>query len=153
MDNPYFNYLPIAPTKGEVMTIKIPSIEYFDKVISKGVYIIPLGNYLYTVGATYNRIDFTDKLTKEGQAFLNKGIKDILNVNYEVVSSVAGVRPTVNDRKPLIGIHPQNPRIGIFNGLGARGVLMGPYLSKQFSSILNNKSNQNLDFGSIDRFL
>ena len=152
-DNPYFNYLPIAPTKGEVMTIKIPSLEYFDKVISKGVYIIPLGNYLYTVGATYNRTDFTDKLTKEGQDFLNKRIKDILNVDYEVINSVAGVRPTVKDRKPLIGLHPKNPKIGIFNGLGARGVLMGPYLSKQFSSILNSNSNQNLDFETIDRFL
>ena len=68
------------------MTIKIPSLEYFDKVISKGVYIIPLGNYLYTVGATYNRTDFTDKLTKEGQDFLNKRIKDILNVDYEVIN-------------------------------------------------------------------
>lgn len=153
MDNPYFNYLPIAPTKGEVMTIKIPSLEYFDKVISKGVYIIPLGNYLYTVGATYNRTDFTDKLTKEGQAFLNKRIKDILNVDYEVINSMAGVRPTVKDRKPLIGMHPKNPNIGIFNGLGARGVLIGPFLSKQFSSMLDGKSNQNLDFETIDRFL
>ena len=153
MDNPYFNYLPIAPTKGEVMTIKIPSLEYFDKVISKGVYIIPLGNYLYTVGATYNRTDFTDKLTKEGQAFLNKRIKDILNVDYEVINSIAGVRPTVKDRKPLIGMHPKNPNIGIFNGLGARGVLIGPFLSKQFSSMLDGKSNQNLDFETIDRFL
>jgi glycine oxidase len=66
---------------------------------------------------------------------------------------VAGVRPTVKDRKPLIGLHPKNPKIGIFNGLGARGVLMGPYLSKQFSSILNSNSNQNLDFETIDRFL
>ena len=153
MDNPYFNYLPITPTKGEVMTIKIPSLEYFDKVISKGVYIIPLGNYLYTVGATYNRTDFTDKLTKEGQAFLNKRIKDILNVDYEVINSMAGVRPTVKDMKPLIGMHPKNPNIAIFNGLGARGVLIGPFLSKQFSSMLDGKSNQNLDFETIDRFL
>ena len=153
MDNPYFNYLPITPTKGEVMTIKIPSLEYFDKVISKGVYIIPLGNYLYTVGATYNRTDFTDKLTNEGQAFLNKRIKDILNVDYEVINSIAGVRPTVKDRKPLIGMHPKNPNIGIFNGLGARGVLIGPFLSKQFSLMLDDKSNQNLDFETIDRFL
>lgn len=151
-ENPYFNYLPITPTKGEVMTIRIPSLEYFDKIVSKGVYIIPLGNYLYKVGATYNRTDFTDKLTKEGQVFLNKKITDILNVDYEVVSSVAGVRPTVRDRKPLIGMHPKNPRLGIFNGLGARGVLIGPYLSKQFSKVLSGVPNQELDFKTIARF-
>tara|TARA_B100000475_G_scaffold42191_1_gene27607 strand:+ start:243 stop:1268 length:1026 start_codon:yes stop_codon:yes gene_type:complete len=131
-ENPFFNYLPLAPTKGEVMTIKIPSKKYFDKIISKDVYILPLGNYLYTVGATYNREDISDSLTDEGQSFLKERIDDILNLEYEIINSVAGVRPTVRDRKPLIGYHPENNRIGVFNGLGARGVLVGPYLSNQF---------------------
>ena len=34
-DNPFFNFLPLQPTKGEVMTIRIPSLAYFDKIISK----------------------------------------------------------------------------------------------------------------------
>jgi len=131
-ENPFFNYLPLAPTKGEVMTIKIPSKKYFDKIISKDVYILPLGNYLYTVGATYNREDISDSLTDEGQSFLKERIDDILNLEYEIINSVAGVRPTVRDRKPLIGYHPENNRIGVFNGLGSRGVLAGPYLSNQF---------------------
>ena len=131
-ENPFFNYLPLAPTKGEVMTIKIPSKKYFDKIISKGVYILPLGNYLYTVGATYNREDVSDSLTVEGQSFLKERIDNILNLEYEILNSVAGVRPTVRDRRPLIGYHPENNRIGVFNGLGARGVLVGPYLSNQF---------------------
>jgi len=131
-ENPFFNYLPLAPTKGEVMTIKIPSKKYFDKIISKGVYILPLGNYLYTVGATYNREDISDSLTVEGQSFLKERIDNILNLEYEILNSVAGVRPTVRDRRPLIGYHPENNRIGVFNGLGARGVLVGPYLSNQF---------------------
>ena len=131
-ENPFFNYLPLAPTKGEVMTIKIPSKKYFDKIISKDVYILPLGNYLYTVGATYNREDISDSLTDEGQSFLKERIDDILNLEYEIINSVAGVRPTVRDRKPLIGYHPENNTIGVFNGLGARGVLVGPYLSNQF---------------------
>jgi len=151
-ENPYFSYLPLAPTKGEVMTIKIPSLEYFDKIISKGVYILPLGDYLYTVGATYNRTDFTDSLTKEGQIFLKEKINDILDVEYEVVDSVAGVRPTVRDRKPLIGMHPEHLNIGLFNGLGARGVLMGPYLSKQFSIMLTESTDQELDLETIARF-
>ena len=112
--------------------IKIPSKKYFDKIISKGVYILPLGNYLYTVGATYNREDVSDSLTVEGQSFLKERIDNILNLEYEILNSVAGVRPTVRDRRPLIGYHPENNRIGVFNGLGARGVLVGPYLSNQF---------------------
>ena len=146
-DNPYFKDLPLSPTKGEVMTIRIPSLERFDKVISKGVYILPLGNHLYVVGATYNHTDFTDELTSEGQRFLKDKIRDILSVDFEVVSSVAGVRPTVRDRKPLIGLHPQHPKIGVFNGLGTRGALQGPYLSANFSAFLTKgkKDTQNTD--------
>lgn len=146
-DNPYFKTLPLSPTKGEVMTIRIPSLETFDKIISKGVYIIPLGNYLYKVGATYNHTDITDELTSEGQVFLRDKISDILSVDFEVISSVAGVRPTVKDRKTLIGLHPNYDKIGVFNGLGTRGALQGPSLSAEFSAVLlgDQKNYQNID--------
>ena len=146
-DNPYFKTLPLSPTKGEVMTIRIPSLETFDKIISKGVYILPLGNHLYTVGATYNHTDITDELTSEGQAFLRDKISDILSVDFEVISSVAGVRPTVKDRKTLIGLHPNYHKIGVFNGLGTRGALQGPSLSAEFSAVLlgDQKNYQNID--------
>ena len=153
-DNPYFKNLPLRPTKGEVMTIRIPSLEYFDKIISKGVYILPLGNYLYVVGATYNHTDLTDELTNEGQSFLRGKISDILSVKYEVISSVAGVRPTVKDRKTLIGLHPKYDKIGVFNGLGTRGALQGPSLSAEFSAVLvaNQKSCQIIDNQRLTRF-
>ena len=77
------------------MTIRIPSLAYFDKIISKGVYILPLGNHLYFVGSTYNHTDLTDQLTEQGQSFLREKISDILSVDYEVIDSLAGVRPTV----------------------------------------------------------
>ena len=155
IDNPYFKSLPLSPTKGEVMTIRIPSLERFDKIISKGVYILPLGNHLYVVGATYNHTDFTDDLTSEGQRFLKDKISDILSVDFEIVSSVAGVRPTVRDRKPLIGLHPHHPKIGVFNGLGTRGALQGPYLSAKFSAFLtkDKKDTQNTDNQRIKRLL
>lgn len=146
-DNPYFKSLPLSPTKGEVMTIRIPSLEIFNKIISKGVYIIPLGNHLFLVGATYNHTDLTDEITNEGQSFLMDKISDILSVEYEVVSSAAGVRPTVKDRKTLVGLHPKYDKIGVFNGLGTRGALQGPSISAEFSAILvgNQKNTQIID--------
>ena len=53
-------------------------------------------------------------------------------MDYEIIDRKAGIRPTVRDYKPLIGWHKDNNRIGVFNGLGARGVLVGPYLSNAF---------------------
>jgi len=151
-ENPFFDYLPIAPTKGELMQIKIPSIEDFDKIISKGIYIIPNGNYEYTVGATYNRTDLTENLTEDGQQFLRDKLDEVLNVEYEIISSVAGVRPTVKDREPLIGMHKEFNDIGVFNGLGARGVLNAPHFSKEFSKGLISDYTHKFDFKTIDRF-
>lgn len=151
-ENPFFDYLPIAPTKGELMQIKIPSLENFDKIISKGIYVIPNGDYMYTIGATYNRDDLTENLTKDGQQFLIDKLDEVLNVDYEIISSVAGVRPTVNDREPLIGMHKEFNNIGIFNGLGARGVLNAPHFSKEFSKGLISDSIYKFDFKTIDRF-
>ena len=154
MDNPYFKDLPLRPTKGEVMTIRIPSLERFDKIVSKGVYVLPLGNHLYVVGSTYNHADLTDKLTDEGQSFLEDKIREILAVDFEVISSVAGVRPTVRDRKSLLGLHPKHSKIGVFNGLGTRGALQGPYLSAAFSAFLvtPEKKPQNIDLQRIKTF-
>lgn len=151
-ENPFFDYLPIAPTKGELMQIKIPSVENFDKIISKGIYIIPNGNYEYTVGATYDREDLTENLTEDGQQFLRDKLDEVLNVEYEIISSVAGVRPTVKDREPLIGMHKEFNNIGVFNGLGARGVLNAPHFSKEFSKGLISDSTRKFDFKTIDRF-
>ena len=153
-DNPYFKPLPLSPTKGEIMTIRIPSLENFDKIISKGVYVLPLGNHLYTVGATYNHTDLNDSLTTEGQSFLRDKVSDILSVEFQVISGVAGIRPTVKDRKTLIGLHPKYDKIGVFNGLGTRGALQGPSLSTEFSAILvgSQKKSQNTDSQSITRF-
>lgn len=155
MYNPLFQNLPLTPTKGEVLTIRIPEVKSFDSVISKGVYILPLGNHLYTVGATYNHTDFTDKLTGEGQQHLREKVKEILNVDFEVLSSVAGVRPTVKDRRFLIGLHPKYDAIGVFNGLGTRGVLQAPLLSHDFSNFLtkSTKGIQNTENQRLKAFL
>ena len=153
-ENPFFKYLPITPTKGEVIKIRVPSKKNFGRIISKGIYILPLGDYIYLVGATYNRIDFTDALTEQGQAFLKTKINEVLNVDYEIVSSVAGVRPTTKDRRPLLGLHPKYPSIAVFNGLGTRGVLQGPSLSNELCDFLIRSKSENSisKFNNISRF-
>ena len=149
--NPYFKYVPFTPTKGELLTIHIPSIEKIDKIVSKGVFIIPLGNNLFRVGATYNHKEFDDVVTYEGIAYLTEKIEQVIECEYEVFSLDAGVRPTVRDRKPLIGIHPMYEKLAIFNGLGSRGVLQGPYLSAHFCTFLttSQKMSQSIDIQRI----
>ena len=127
-ENPYFNYLPLDGTKGELFIIKALNLN-LDVIINTSVFILPLGNDLFKVGATYNWQDKTSSPTEVGKLELLARIQEILDCEFEIMDHFAGVRPTVRDRKPLIGTHPKFPRLHILNGLGTRGVMLGPSMA------------------------
>lgn len=129
-NNPYFNDLPLDGTKGELIVIKAPDLN-LDVVLKSSVFILPMGNDLFKVGATYNWDDKTDIPTEEGKQELVANLKEIITCDFEVVDHLAGVRPTVNDRRPLVGTHPEYNNLHILNGLGTRGVMLGPWLAKE----------------------
>ena len=127
--NPYFNQLPLDGTKGELFIIKAPDLD-LEVIVNTSVFILPLGNNLFKVGATYNWEDKTDLPTEEGKTELVARIKEIIDCDFEIVTHFAGVRPTVRDRRPLVGTHPIHNRLHILNGLGTRGVMLGPAMAK-----------------------
>tara|TARA_R110000868_G_scaffold112_5_gene1148 strand:- start:18240 stop:19286 length:1047 start_codon:yes stop_codon:yes gene_type:complete len=127
--NPYFNHLPLDGTKGELFIIKAPQLE-LDVIINTSVFILPLGGGLFKVGATYNWKDKTDLPTEEGKQELIDRIKEIITCDFEIVEHFAGVRPTVKDRRPLVGTHADYKSMHILNGLGTRGVMLGPAMAK-----------------------
>lgn len=127
--NPYFKELPLDGTKGELLVIKAPLLD-LDVILNTSVFILPLGNNLFKVGATYNWTDKTDTPTEEGKAELIEKLKEIINCDFEIVRHFAGVRPTVKDRKPLVGTYSDHNSIHIINGLGTRGVMLGPSMAK-----------------------
>jgi len=137
--NPYFNYLPLHGTKGELLTIKAPELKE-DKVVKSSVFIIPMGNDLYRIGATYNRDDKTNAVSKEAKEELLKKLDTFLKCSYEVVDHKAGIRPTVADRKPLVGEHPKHKNIFVLNGFGSRGVMTGPYAAQQLYNFMEHKT-------------
>jgi glycine oxidase len=127
--NPFFNHLPLDGTKGELLIIKAPGLQ-LDVIVNTSVFILPLGDDLFKVGATYNWKDKTNVPTDEGKLELVTRVKEILNCEFEIVKHFAGVRPTVRDRKPLIGTHIIYNRFHILNGLGTRGVMLAPAMAK-----------------------
>ncbi|PWI29354.1 FAD-dependent oxidoreductase [Flavobacteriaceae bacterium LYZ1037] len=136
--NPFFNNLPLKESKGELLTIHAPELQ-INYVLKSSVFILPLGNHLYHIGATYNWNDKTNNITEEGREELLKKLKTFLNCSFKVVNQVAGIRPTVKDRRPLVGKHPKHHNMYILNGLGTRGVMIGPYVAKQLFNNIENK--------------
>lgn len=137
--NPYFRDLPLDGTKGELFVIKASGLK-IDVIVNTSVFILPMGNDLFKVGATYNWADKTDLPTEEGKQELVSRIKEILNCEFEIVDHFGGVRPTVKDRKPLIGTHSEYKNVHILNGLGTRGVMQGPSMAKALYENIENEA-------------
>lgn len=133
--NPFFPTLPYNFAKGEVLTVEIPNYKQ-NQIWHKGIFITPLTKGLYRVGATYEW-DFKDALPSvKGRAELEKKLKRAINLPYKVVGHAAAIRPTVKDRKPLIGLHLENAAVGIFNGMGTKGASLSPFFAKHFTDFL-----------------
>ncbi|WP_053990101.1 FAD-binding oxidoreductase [Mangrovimonas sp. TPBH4] len=148
--NPYFNYLPLNGTKGETITIKAPNLN-LDVILKGSVFLLPEGNDVYTVGATYDWKDKTNQPSQAGREELVAKVKELINCEFTVIDQEAGIRPTVKDRRPLVGAHPEHSNMYVLNGLGTRGVMIAPYVAEQlYGSIENNKAlNPEID---IKRF-
>ncbi|OSY87368.1 FAD-dependent oxidoreductase [Tenacibaculum holothuriorum] len=141
--NPFFNYLPLNGTKGEILTIHAPELK-IDFLLKSTVFVLPLGDDYYKVGATFNWTDKTSIPTKEGKEELVEKLKKVIAVPYTIVDQSAGIRPTVKDRRPLVGIHPQKNKLAVLNGLGTRGVMIAPTVAKNlFNHIENNEKLDN----------
>ena len=131
LKNPFFNYLPLRGNKGEYILIKAPGLDL--KVgVKSSIFIFPAGeNDIYAVGATYSNHDKTPQPTAAAREELVAKLKDLIDVNFEVIEQVAGLRPSTIDRRPLVGRHPQHARLYCCNGFGSRGILIAPMLSEE----------------------
>ena len=91
---------------------------------------------LYYIGATHEW-KFDDALPSEkGKNQLLESLSAVLNLPFKIVEHKAAIRPTVKDRRPFIGFHPKNSIVGIFNGMGTKGISLAPYFAKHFTENL-----------------
>ncbi len=137
LENPYFNWLPFNLAKGEVLTVKMEGFPE-DKVWHKSVFILPLGRKLFKIGATY-QWEFKDGYPSgEGREDLESRLRSAVNLRFEIMGHDAAIRPTVVDRRPLVGMHPVYNQLGVFNGMGTKGALLAPFFAQQFAKYLND---------------
>ena len=127
-NNPWFNYLPLIGSKGEYLKIKAPKLSQ-KQIIKGGIFISPIGQDLFLVGATFNPNNKVNEISAEGLKWIRSKLETLIDAPYEVIHHKACIRPTVSDRRPLLGQHPEHNNLYVFNGLGTRGVLMAPLLS------------------------
>jgi glycine/D-amino acid oxidase-like deaminating enzyme len=75
----------------------------------------------------------------QGRRQLLHKLEKFIPCDYQVDSHKAAIRPAIQDRRPVIGKHPEFNSVWIFNGLGTKGALYSPlYGSQLAAAILDN---------------
>ena len=149
-NNPYFKQLPLVGNKGEYIIIKAADLK-LTAAIKTSFFIVPLGNDLYKVGATYNWADKDTEPSKEARKELIQKFTSLVSCEYEIIDQEVGIRPTVSDRRALLGVHSEYPQLAVFNGLGTRGIMMSPMLAIHLYEYLENGKDL-LEEVNIKRF-
>ncbi len=134
-NNPWFQELIFESARGEALKLKsseLPStFIYYDEIT-----VSPMGDGYFYVGASYDRSDLTSGPTEIGKSTLLRQFKDLFNVEFDVCGHVAGVRPVIKGRLPIVKQHSAFPHCWVFNGLASRGCLQAPYFANLLASDL-----------------
>jgi len=134
--NPWFGArLPFLLNKGEVLKVRIPGLDT-DNIIKRSITLVPQEKEVYWVGSTFVWDYPDERPTAEKRAFLEAGLQQLLKVPYIVLDQLAGIRPSGKDRRPVMGLHPQYPALGVFNGLGTKGCSLAPYMAHDLTQHL-----------------
>lgn len=150
-NNPFFNWIPLKPAKGEVLTIEAPELHFKNAIFNRNGFVMDLSEGVYKAGATYAWDDLTDTPTSEGMAELHSKIKNMIRCGYRVVKHEAGIRPSSLDRRPIIGEHPLLKQLFVFNGLGTKGVMLAPFFAENFVNFYLQKEEIHEDV-DVKRF-
>ncbi len=138
VNNPWFGHLPFNPTKGEELLISIPNLD-MEQVGYAGLHLIPFGENKYLVGSTFRWDDLSQDSTEWAKDQILEKFQKVYDGPFEVLEQTAGIRPAAKDRRPLVGFHPNHPTLGVFNGLGTKGLLLGPLMADYWVQHLINK--------------
>ena len=106
---------------------------------------------IFWIGATFDHHDKTNQPTEQGKLWLLNKLNRLLDTPFELLAHQAAVRPTVIDRRPILGKHATHPSMAVFNGLGTRGAMMAPLLSEWLFQHLNEGKALPVEV-ALDRF-
>lgn len=132
---PYFREANIQHNRGQMLTIssmQLPKDELWNR---KG-FVLPLGGSRFKLGATYEWNEPNLQTTNDAKERLINTLEAMADVQFEVKDHHVGIRPTVADRRPVMGRHPEYNGLFVFNGLGTKGYMLAPLLSLEMADYM-----------------
>lgn len=150
-ENPFFSHIPLQPNKGHHIKVRLSKTVSGNITIKKKHFLFSLQNGLYFYGGTYDREQLHHNIDDSAVEQLKKGLAEFYPYDFEIDEVKFGFRPTVKDRRPIIGRHAEHQNFYVFNGLGARGILNGCYFSKSLYDFIEENIPLHEEV-SLDRF-
>lgn len=127
-----FTDIPHRSAKGEILTVRIPGWNE-SRILTQNGWLIPLGDDLYRVGATYEWDQLDNSPTSEGREKVEAILRNFTDLSYTIENHVAGIRPIINRSRPVIMQEGSN---WMLNGLGSKGVIYSPRVARELVKVL-----------------
>lgn len=138
INNPLLKDLKLIPAKGEELIIECNTLSQ-DFAYNFGITLLPVGNNIFKAGSTFAWDDLSNEITEIAANEIKSKIDKNINTDYKIIGQVAGIRPTTQDRRPILGKLGNHDNIYVFNGLGTKGIMYAPYYSRiLLNHILND---------------
>jgi glycine oxidase len=126
-----FAFVPWSVGRGEVLTVAVAGLSQ-NVIFNDGHWVAPQEAGEAKVGATYTPNSDDPAPTPEARTKLARAAETLLERPFQVRQHEAGLRLTLPDKHPVAGRCPNDPRLGVLGGLGSKGVLLAPWLARQW---------------------
>ena len=134
-NNQWFESLPFSPAQGEIL--KLPACCSIP--VSNGTWLLPEGENFCRAGSTWKHEDLESGPTVEGKKEIIEKLSFLNVTPGQEVEHLSGVRSATKDRMPMIGRHPENHKLLLFNGFGSRGATTIPFCAEAMVNFLINQ--------------
>jgi len=153
--------IPVFPTKGQMLSLKIPSdvstenLPLQQVLFGNQTYIVPRQDGRIIIGATCENIGFVDGNTAAGiQQLLGNAIRlyPVLR-NYEILEFWWGFRPNTPDEMPILGTSNYD-NLTLATGHYRNGILLAPITGMLIADLIwNNQFDPLLKAFNYSRFM
>ncbi len=142
--------VPWEFSKGEILELSVDALEQ-DVVLNRRMWVMPTGRRTALAGATHEPGVIDLLPSAAARTKIEAAAREILGEDrpFTINGHRVGVRVNLPDKRPVAGRLPGNSRIGVLNGLGAKGALWAPMLARQWAEHIQSgqRFDAEIDFG------
>ncbi len=134
--NPFFSWVPFNAAKGDILTVRFHK-PVPPQCVHRGIWMAPTAEpSVFRIGSNYDWEKLDQVPSASARTQIEHRLKEFFAVPYTVLEHQAAVRPIIRESRPFMGLHPEQERLGFFNGLGSKGSLHAPWFANCFTDFL-----------------